>query len=187
MDQYIYTPKIQLDYEYLKSLALAKNNTRETNGMIGSVKADHHRSVNDDLYMTSIRNKLPFLSTRYNVYKTFEMRPIPLHIDSARNAAFNIPILNTEKSSTVFYELLEDPNFEHVPDRVYDLITSKVKEAFRFTLLTPTLINNSVPHMVVNRSMEPRIIISWSIAKEYSFAEAVELFKQFETSSILAE
>ena len=170
---YIYKSKIRLDYDHLKSLALRPQiNDRSSEG--------HQRLVVDDHYMTAVRNKLPFLSSIYSVYKTVEMRPIPLHIDSERNAAFNIPILNTEKSSTIFYKPLEETSLEYVPSRVYNLIKSEVKEVFRFTLLTPTLINNSVPHMVVNSSMDPRIIISWSVSKEYSFLEAVDLFKEFE-------
>jgi hypothetical protein len=184
MDTYIYQPSIKLDYNYLKSLALVPTNVAVSNN---NSKIEHHRLVENDQYMTAIRNNFPFLSSRYNVYKTSEMRPIPLHIDSERNAAFNIPILNTEKSSTIFYEELEEPKLEYVPDRVYNLIKSKVNEVFRFTLLTPTVINNSVPHMVVNRSVEPRIIISWSISKEYSFLEAVELFKEYEKKFILPE
>jgi hypothetical protein len=184
MDQFIYETKIKLDYNYLKSLALIPTDlaVRYNNS-----KIEHHRLVEKDQYMTSIRHKLPFLSAKYNVYKTSEMRPIPLHIDAERNAAFNIPILNTEKSSTIFYEKSEELELEYVPDRLYNLVKSKINEVFRFTLLTPTVINNSVPHKVVTRSMEPRIIISWSISKEYSFFEAVEMFKEYEKKCSLME
>jgi hypothetical protein len=104
-------------------------------------------------------------------------RSIPLHVDANRGAAFNIPIDNTINSSTIFYEFVEDPIFEYDSKNIFNLVRSKVNEIFRFTLLEPTLINNSVPHMVVNNSNKARVILSWSIKKEYTFEQAKELFK----------
>jgi len=175
MEQYIYEPKLNLDYDYLKNLVLGEKDKALSKKTVNNV--EHHRFVEDDEYMTLIYNRFPFLSNKYNVYKTHDMRPIPLHIDSLRKSAFNIPILNTEKSSTVFYQPDEELDLEHVPSRVYDLIKSKVTETFRFTLTKPTLINNSIPHMVINRS-PLRVIISWSVKLEYSFEDAKQMFRE---------
>jgi hypothetical protein len=176
MEQYIYEPKLNLDYKYLKNLVLGEKDKVLSKKTANSV--EHHRFVEDDEYMTSINNRFPFLSNKYNVYKTHDMRSIPLHIDSLRKAAFNIPILNTENSSTIFYSPDEELDFEYVPSRVYNIIRSKVTESFRFTLTKPTLINNSVPHMVINRSPLTRVIISWSVKLEHSFDDAKVMFQK---------
>lgn len=176
MEKYIYEPNLNLDYDYLKSLALKSKSI--------NANIQHHRSVYEDPYMTSILEKLPFLTQIYNFYNTSGGKTIPLHVDAKRNAAFNIPILNTNNSNTIFCNTLGEVKTEYVENRVYNLIKSDVTEVFRFTLLKPTLINTSVPHMVVNNGSENRIIISWSVSNKYTFLEAVELFKKYEKNNI---
>jgi hypothetical protein len=126
--------------------------------------------------LQEIENKVPCLSYIYNIYTLPALKNIPLHVDAKRNAAFNIPIDNTEQSETIFYDYIESPNLQYDARNVYNLIKSKVKEIYRFSLLKPTIINNSIPHMVVNHSIKPRIILSWSLRKEYQFQDCLKYF-----------
>lgn len=133
----------------------------------------HQNLVDSDSYLSSIKKKYPFLSSVFNVYQTAPGRAIPLHIDSKRSCALNIPLINTEDSYTVFYKFKDgtDTILKNVPERVYDLVESPVEETFKFTLTNPALVNNSVPHKMLNFGNKTRIIISWSVQQQYSFEE----------------
>jgi hypothetical protein len=167
----IYFPKIDLDIEKIKEIVFEYQFFSNK-----SLDASHHRTVSDHPYLQEIQSRYSFLSGTYNIYTLPGHRNIPLHVDSRRSAAFNIPIKNTENSETIFYEYNEIPNLEYDSKNIFHRIKSEVKEIFRFTLTEPTLINNSVPHMVVNNSPEPRIILSWSIIKELQFKDIRDKF-----------
>jgi len=169
-NNFAYELEIYLDIEHLTKIAL------DPNPMIEGI-LPHQRLAELDPYMTYLKTKFPFLSSMYNVYDCRPGINIPLHVDSARDCAFNIPITGTEDSHTIFYKYKETENSEFLPSRVYNVIKSSVEEDFRFTLRRPTLINNSVPHEVINGNHR-RVIISWSVKKDYSFTEAKELFKK---------
>ena len=170
-NDYVYETNLGVDLDYFKNLALSKQN-KNVEGLM-----NHQRLVKDDPYMESIRKQYPFLSNMYNIYTTREFNSMPIHIDAKRKCAINIPIQNTETSDTIFYELSGIPELEHVPKFVYHLVKSTAVEVFRFSLLKPTLINNSVPHSVVNSTNKERIIISWSISDQYDFDKVKNILK----------
>lgn len=169
-NDFAYELDLYLDKDQLTKLALDPNPVIE--GIL-----PHQRLVELDPYMTYLKEKFPFLSSMYNVYDCRPGIHIPLHVDAARDCAFNIPITGTEDSHTVFYKFKENENSEFLSSRVYNVVKSAVEEDFRFTLRRPTLINNSVPHEVINGNHR-RVIISWSVKKDYSFAQAKELFQK---------
>lgn len=164
-NNYVYELTDEFDTDYLRQL-IHKMKTSYS-------LLPHQNLVDSDSYLSSIKKKYPFLSSVFNVYQTAPSRSIPLHIDSKRNCALNIPIMNTEASYTVFYKHKDDTDniLKNVPERVYDLVESPVEETFKFTLTNPALVNNSVPHKMLNFGNKTRIIISWSVQEQYSFEE----------------
>jgi hypothetical protein len=166
-DAFIFETDIDINLEKIKKIVFETQFSLDKN-----LSAGHHRIVSNHPYLKELQSQYPFLSDIYNIYTLPGKRNIPLHVDSQRSAALNIPINNTQDSHTIFYEYDEDPVLEYDSKNIFNLIRSRVKEVFRFTLLKPTLINNSVPHMVVNNSLEPRVILSWSINKEFNFKYA---------------
>lgn len=164
-NEYAFTPAIDLDLGRLKEIALRNLSTRVP-GL-----ASHQRLVSTDEYLISVNKKFPFLSNLYNLYETPQSYVTPVHIDSARTCALNIPVINTENSHTVFYI----PNKEYVhttiAKRAYHLVESDVTEIFRFTLTCPTLINTKIPHGVLDSGTDIRVILSWSISEQYSYEE----------------
>lgn len=171
-NDYICELDLNLDMTYIKGL-IARQLYATKQGLAG-----HQRLVKDDPYLTSIREKLPFLSSYYNIYKTNPSAGIVLHIDAKRNCAFNIPIENTENSKTNFYEFTEDPVLVYNNRSMFNEVKSGVKEVFSYTLVRPVLINNSVPHEVKHNGSGLRIILSWSVKQELTYLETKELFKK---------
>lgn len=168
----IFEPDIDLDLDKIKNVVFESQFSSDK-----TLDAEHHRIVSNYPYLKEIQTQYPFLSNTYNIYTLPGMRMIPLHVDAQRSAAFNIPIKNTKDSETIFYKYTEDPILEYDSKNIFNRIKSDVKEVFRFTLLKPTLIKNSIPHMVINNSIEPRIILSWSVNKEYTFEYARDKFQ----------
>ncbi len=136
----------------------------------------HQRYVSDDKYMQRIRDRYPFMGSLFNVY--FLNSGLPVHVDAKRVCAVNIPVQNTENSSTIWYSLCEPIYSDYDPMLVAHRIKSKVKEEFRMTLMKPTLMNISVPHSVENRSGEPRITISWGLSRDITYETACRLFNE---------
>lgn len=167
----IYFPKIDLDIEKIKKIVFESQFLSDKN-----LDASHHRTVDSQPYLKEIQSRCLFLSNIYNIYTLPGHRTIPLHIDAQRSAAFNIPIENTENSETIFYEHTENLNLEYDSKNIFYRIKSEVREVFKFTLTKPTLINNSIPHMVINHSPYPRVILSWSINKEFKFTDVRNRF-----------
>jgi len=171
-NDFVYHTCIDLDLDYLKKMVSVQKHI-VTGGLAG-----HQRYVNTDEYLSSIRNKLPFLSPIFNIYSTRPRVGIVLHTDAKRKCAFNIPIANTNSSTTSFYEYAEEPVLTYNEKNVYYEIKSKVNEMFNFSLTQPALINNSSPHAVKNWGDEDRVIISWSMDENITFSEAKEFFKK---------
>jgi hypothetical protein len=165
MNDFIQELNIDLDIKYLANIALSGQQIHNSPA--------HHRFVKDDLYLTQIRNKYPFLSGVFNVYKHPPNYSVPIHIDADRFCAINIPICNTDQSSTIFYHKNQNTEIEYDSHRILNLVKSPVEECFRFTLTKPTLINTTYPHSVVNNSSETRIIISWSVLRPMTFQECL--------------
>ena len=162
-NEYAFTPLIELDLARLKQIALENLNTRVPE------LASHQRLVSSDEYLLSLNNKFPFLSNLYNIYETPQRYVTPVHVDSARFCALNIPIINTENSYTVFYKPSAELVSTKITRRAYHLVNSDVTEVFRFTLTSPTLINTKIPHGVLDSGDQDRIIISWSVNNNYTY------------------
>jgi hypothetical protein len=171
-NDFIYELTIDLDLEKITEL-VKKIQFNKMPDMAG-----HHRLVKNDPYMSSLKDRFPFLSPIFNIYTTRPFGQIPLHIDAKRSCAFNIPIEYTEESETIFYGLVGDPVLQYNPQNVFYFVNSSVKELFRFSLVRPVLINNSGPHKVLNHSKNHRVILSWSVHEDYTFEQAKELFKK---------
>jgi len=171
-NDYIYELDINLDMSYITDL-VARQQYATKQGLAG-----HQRLVREDPYLSSIREKMPFLSTTYNIYTTAPRARIVLHTDAKRNCAFNIPISYTEGSKTKFYKFTEEPKLIYNDRFVFNEVRSRVEEVFSFTLTRPVLINNSVPHEVTHDGEHHRVILSWSVMQELTYSEAKELFKK---------
>jgi hypothetical protein len=139
----------------------------------------HQRHVSDNPILIKFQEQFPFLGSLYNIYVFPAQTGLPVHIDSARKCAINIPISNTLDSTTIFYKLEEPILLEHNENRVYDKVLSNKIEVFRFTLEKPTLINNTVAHSSMNYSDKPRIILSWGIENNIDFSKAKELLNDY--------
>jgi hypothetical protein len=172
-NQYIHELDIDIDLDYIKDLVLNKP-SKPIPG-----RADHHRSVADDPYMLSLKEKYPCLSDVYNVYVLPIGLGIPMHVDKDRQCALNIPIQGTEATDTIFFEPIGNLNIEYDPVRIFNVVKSPVKEVFRNTLMRPLIINNSVPHRVLNKDLNNiRISLSWSMRIDVTFNEAIKYFNE---------
>lgn len=167
-NKYAYETTLELDKEYL--IELTKRYTS------GDLK-NHQRKVDLDPYLKSIREQFPILSPVWNVYDFIGNWILPTHIDAKRQAAFNIPLIGGEFSNTCFYVETGHNERKYDDKKVVYWINENIKEDFKFTLTRPTLIDNSVPHSVINGPSR-RLIISWSTIDGVSFEEAKEYFKQ---------
>lgn len=172
-NNYICELRTNLDINALKSIIIdIKDNTIED-------KPTHQRLADEIPYFKDIREKIPFLSKYFNVYKVVPGHELPVHYDAKRSCALNIPVVGYKRSWTCFYDFVGDPIVEYVERDIYYKILSPVKEVFKFTLVRPTLINNSIPHSMINLSREDtRIILSWSIEEGVSFFEARKKLKE---------
>jgi hypothetical protein len=163
-NEYVYELDLDLDIDYLKT----KIHSTLENG-------EFQQLIEDDAYFNNLKSLYPFLSSKFNIYCSLPRSSIPLHVDANRNCALNIPLENTKRSFTVFYKFIESPVLEYNSKFIFNNVKSKVEETFRFTLTKPTLINNAVPHNVINYSSNQRIILSWSILPEYTFDKVKEI------------
>lgn len=173
-DNLIYFPNLDIDLVKVHESVIKHQNNRSL------ATASHHRLAKDDEYLSSIRDRYPFLAEKYNIYTTKPYTGLPVHTDAKRNCALNIPIRGTQLSHTIFYEPVGELVTEYNPTLIVNKIMSPVKEIYRFTLTQPVIINNTIPHEVINKSSNTRVILSWSIDSKYTFADAVEMIKQYE-------
>jgi hypothetical protein len=164
---YIYETKLDLDMVQLRKLV------DEDVGQ--NTYHAHHRLVKNSQYLSSIKDRLPFLSPVYNIYYFEAGRVVPTHIDGNRYCTLNIPVYNAEQSHTIFYETPESDNLEYDDKRILYYVKTPVKELFRFTLTKPTLVNTTHPHGVINNGDQTRVIISWSVLKPMTFEECCVL------------
>ena len=164
-NQYIFTPKIDLDLNLIKQIVY-----RRLNRFIPNT-ATHHRLVKDEPYLVSLKNKYPFFSDIYNIYPTRPSYVTPIHICPNRSCALNIPIQYTEDSYTTFYEIDESTEISYNEERIYDVIESGAKEVFQYTLTEPVIMNTLLPHGVVGGPKNTRIIMSWSITFDVTYEQ----------------
>ena len=131
--------------------------------------ATHHRKVEDEPYLLTLKEQYPFLGPLYNIYTTAAGYVTPIHICPGRSCALNIPISYTEDSHTVFYEIPEEVSKQYNKTRIYQVINSAAVEVFRYTLTEPVIMNTLLPHGVFGGQQQERIIMSWSIDFNYSY------------------
>jgi hypothetical protein len=167
-NEYVFETTFEFDLPYLEKLV---SNSIKAN----SIKK-HQRLVSQDPYLKSIKEKLPFLSPIWNFYDIFPSMHLPPHIDAARTCALNIPLRGTVGSSTIFYKPSSELKLRYDEGRVLDWVDSDLEEAFKFELTVPSLIRNNLPHAVVN-GPNKRLILSWSVSTDYTFAQAKEIIK----------
>ncbi len=162
-NQYIFYPNMELDLDKIKEICMRRKK-QSIPGM-----ATHHRLVEDEPYLTSVRDQYPFLSPLYNIYTTAAGYITPVHVCPNRSCALNIPVSYTEDSYTVFYEIPEDKNSQYNKQRIYHVINTKGIEVFRYTLDRPVIMNTLLPHGVFGGPKQERVIMSWSITFDYSY------------------
>ena len=178
-NKYIKELDLNLNLNYLIKLSLT------TEGNLIDGHRNNHRLVAADPYMSKIKEIFPCLSPIYNVNHLREGVPFPIHMDSDRNAALNIPIQNTANSFTTFYENPPDAKLKYDNERILHEFLSPVDEVFRFTLNKPTIINTSIPHSVIHPEPGDRVILSWSFLNLYNFEQACEIFNDDVVSDIV--
>jgi hypothetical protein len=169
-NKYILIPSLDLDIEQIKDIVKRNINIRVP-GL-----ASHHRLIKNEPYLEKLKEKYYFLSSVYNIYNTQWDYTTPVHIDSNRYCALNIPIENVKGSYTVYYELNDELISDLVPSRAYSIVESEKIEKFRFTLEKPTIINTKIPHNIIhNTTKSNRIIMSWSVNENYTFDDVKKI------------
>lgn len=110
----------------------------------------------------------PFFNREISIFKVdgqhSDNNNWPIHIDSGRRSALNIPLLNCNaKSITSFYEepILFKNNLVPIEEYHISIVTGTLNIVEEFSLLKPTLINTAMPHSVKNNGTGYRIIMSW--------------------------
>jgi hypothetical protein len=129
----------------------------------------HQRKIENEPYLIELKNKYPFLSPLYNIYTTGAGYITPIHICPGRGCALNIPVIYTEDSHTIFYELRGDVIKKYSVPRIYEIIESDTVEVYRYTLDRPVIMNTQLPHGVIGGPNGPRTIMSWSIDLAYDY------------------
>lgn len=134
----------------------------------------HHRRVRDDPYLSYLQSRYPFLSDFWNVYTFHPNVGVEPHVDGGRKCSLNIPVAHCDNSATIFYKQQDDHVFDYKEDIILTAISGTLEETWRFTLTTPVLFNNTLPHCVEVWGNEPRVIFSWTV-KDLSFDMAKTL------------
>lgn len=154
---------MDFDLKLLQEIA-----TRNIDKLYPDLKT-HQRKIDDEPYLVKLREKYPFLSRLYNVYTTSAGYLTPIHICPGRGCALNIPVIYTEDSHTIFYELKGDVCKKYSEERIYEIIESDAVEVYRYTLDSPVIMNTQLPHGVVGGPKRSRTIMSWSIELDYDY------------------
>lgn len=124
----------------------------------------------EDEFLTATRQRYPFLS-EHVTFSFTKAGTIPLtHIDAPRNSTFNFPIHNCgEGAPTVWFDL-PGPyyvNFMGESQHGYYTIMGKKVPITSYTLDSEKgkacLFRTTLPHCVVNKSRDNRVIVTWSI------------------------
>lgn len=174
-DNYIKELNLNLDYEYLKNLArrnIEKYSTSDNRFYSGS-------KVEDDEYLSKIREQFPCLKANYHILKLSPGAMIRQHVDSLRNCALNIPLFNCEETVTTVYKSLNSSDYIFTPTKIngIDVIENELEYDWSYTLNKPTIFNTSYPHSVKNNSVTyDRITLNWGISNDYTFEEACSMF-----------
>jgi len=90
---------------------------------------------------------------------------MPIHTDAGSfHYSFNIPIRNTKKTYTMFYETSDQPVQQQVQDgsayNFFKFDSNTIKMIDKIEMLQPAIINTQIPHNVIHFSSDlPRITI----------------------------
>jgi hypothetical protein len=88
---------------------------------------------------------------------------MPVFTDFEPTNAINIPMLNCDGSTTLFYELI-DKDQEDVYYTVIGcggIAKTNTKEVYRFELNQPSVIRINIPHAVWNPNAGPRVVATF--------------------------
>jgi len=138
--------------------------------------------VNDYPSLTQIQSKYPNLANTIKFLKSSK-GTWPIHCDTHRQTAINIPLRNTDNTFTVFHQggNSVDSAYAQFGDifqnwRSNEYITYIVDsiEVYREVLECPTIVNTSKPHGIINNSNKTRWICSWTY--DGTFEQALEDF-----------
>ncbi len=162
-EKYIFYPNMEFDVTKLQEIAIRNMHNFDSN------LKTHQRKIENEPYLVELKNKYPFLSSLYNIYTTSPGYITPIHICPGRGCALNIPVIYTEDSYTIFYELKGEVIKKYSEQRIYEIIESDTFEVYRYTLDRPVIMNTQLPHGVVGGKKGPRTIMSWSIGLDYNY------------------
>jgi hypothetical protein len=174
-NEYILTLPNLLDINYMKNLGLqtitdewlVTNDSRALQIYTDFVTID----VESDEYLKSIRNRFPKLFPYIKLMK-MDKGQWPIHIDTIRECAINIPIQNCDETKITKFgkngKKIESlvTTFGNIKRKwhshEYLTFVEEQKMDFEFSMEVPTLINTKKPHQVINSTNTKRIILSWS-------------------------
>lgn len=149
-------------------------------------------AVKDHPYLAQLQSKYPWLGDWVDFFTTYPSMGYPIHIDNTlqdRKVVLNLPVINTEKSTTNWYELPDtvewvqsDPhNAAKTNSGVYtstgkflkveSVIGIKLEPVFSLITLEPVIIETKLPHDVKNKTHNKRVIASWHL-RYNSYMEA---------------
>ena len=149
---------------------------------------DHYVGNNvewdDDEVFFKIRSAYPWLDKKVT-FSITNAGTIPMtHIDGPRNTSFNFPINNCGPgASTVWFDLPPPyfVNFMNEGQYGYYTVMGKKIPIAEYVLDSnrgnAALFRTTLPHCVVNKSRERRVIVTWTINEFLTIEEVIELVK----------
>jgi hypothetical protein len=183
MIPYIYYPKITIDADALNQVIRTFDgkfitDDRELARLTFKPSEDpgltmYQRIVDNYPYMVEFQKQIPILGPIFNIYIFSPYETIDTHIDKSRLCALNIPLSNTDKADTIFYDHVSDKK-QYINSRALDEVEEGA-ELFRFNMNKPVVFNTTIPHKVINHQPNYRISISWGF--NCDFEEAVDFFE----------
>jgi len=137
-------------------------------------------AVKDYPFLANIQSKYPKLADRIKFLKSSK-GSWPIHCDTHRQTAINIPLRNIENTHTVFHKGGEQAKNVHAYfgnvlqewySNEYVTYITNSEEVYKEILECPTIVNTSKPHGIINNGSNNRWICSW--AYNGTFEEAIE-------------
>ncbi len=137
-------------------------------------------AVIDYPFLANIRSKYPKLADHIKFLKSSK-GSWPVHCDTHRQTAINIPLRNIENTYTVFHESGKQATNVHAYfgnvlqewySNEYVTYITNSKEVYKEILKCPTIVNTSKPHGIINNGSNNRWICSWPY--NGTFEEAIE-------------
>ena len=140
-----------------------------------SLSPNNYYNVHDLPVLDCLHSTYPFFNSEVSFFSVDGSSNItnkwPIHIDSGRRSALNIPLLNCDMQSTTYFFSEPEP-FRNRIEPIHDFHISAVHGSLnlvdQFSLIVPTVINTSIPHTVHNYGIGKRIIFSWGSMLSFS-------------------